>query len=43
MWKCEGRKKDLVADKRTNQHGYRWASRSIAYTILKPDAHSVTQ
>ena len=35
--------RDLVVDKRTNQYDYRWASRNIVYTILKPDAHSVTQ
>ena len=33
----------LTVDKRTNQYGYRWASRIIVYTILKLDAHSVTQ
>ena len=42
-WQFKLAMRDLVVDKRTNQYGYRWASRSIVYTILKPDAHSVTQ
>ena len=42
-WQLKLAMRDLVVDKRTNQYGYRWASRSIVYTILKPDAHSVTQ
>ena len=42
-WQFKLAMRDLVVDKRTNQYGYRWASRRIVYTILKPDAHSVTQ
>ena len=42
-WQFKLSMRDLVVDKRTNRYGYRWASRSIVYTILKPDAHSVTQ
>ena len=42
-WQFKLAMRDLVVDKRTNQYGFRWASRSIVYTILKPDAHSVTE
>ena len=43
IWQFKLAMRGLVVDKRTNQYGYRWASRSIVYTILKPDAHSLTQ
>ena len=42
-WQFKLAMRNLVVDKRTNQYGYRWASRRIVYTILQPDAHSITQ